>query len=76
MQIKKRVLIVGAGDVAQRAIPWLRKRFRVYALVRQQSAFASLRAQGVTPLLGDLDQALTLKRISSLAQWILHFAPE
>ena len=39
----KRILIVGSGDVAQRALPWLTRRFRVYALVRQPEAAAALR---------------------------------
>ena len=71
----KRILIVGSGDVAQRALPWLTRRFRVYALVRQPEAAAALRAAGALPLIGDLDDRSSLRRLAGLADAILHFAP-
>ena len=71
----RRLLIVGCGDVALRAIPLLRKGYRVFALVRDPAKRAGLRALGVTPLLGDLDDRASLARIAGLADAVLHFAP-
>ncbi|MFT3734319.1 MAG: NAD(P)H-binding protein [Rhodocyclaceae bacterium] len=71
----KRILIVGCGDVARRAIPWLVKRFRVLALVRRPEAAAELRALGVLPVAGDLDDLRSLQRLAGLADAVLHCAP-
>lgn len=71
----KRVLIVGSGDVARRALPWLVRRFKVFALTRSRESCAALRALGATPLTGDLDDRGTLARFAGLADIILHFAP-
>lgn len=70
-----RLLIIGCGDVLTRALPWLRQRFRVYALVRSAERAAVLRAAGVTPVQADLDQPASLQRLSGLADWVLHAAP-
>jgi len=69
------MLIIGCGDIALRAIPWLTKHYRVFALVRNPANCANLRALGVTPLLGDLDNRSGLARISGIANVVLHFAP-
>ena len=71
----RRLLIIGCGDVALRAIPLLRKRYRVFALLRDPAKCAALRELGVQPLLGDLDDRNSLERISGLADAVLHFAP-
>lgn len=71
----KRILIVGSGDVALRTLPWLTRRFRVFALVRQPDAAAALRAAGAIPIAGDLDDRRSLKRLAGLADAVLHFAP-
>jgi nucleoside-diphosphate-sugar epimerase len=71
----RRLLIVGCGDVALRAIPLLQKGYRVFALVRDPARRAGLRALGVTPLLGDLDHRASLSRIAGLADAVLHLAP-
>ncbi|MDD5176646.1 MAG: SDR family oxidoreductase [Sterolibacterium sp.] len=73
----QRILVIGCGDVARRALPQLAKRHRVYALVRSLDASlaAELAALGVTPIRGDLDQPATLRRIANLADLVLHFAP-
>jgi nucleoside-diphosphate-sugar epimerase len=71
----KRLLIIGCGDIALRAIPMLVRRYRVYALVRDPSRREKLRALGVTPVLGDLDDRASLTRIAGLAHAVLHFAP-
>jgi nucleoside-diphosphate-sugar epimerase len=71
----KRLLIVGCGDIAMRAIPLLRKGYRLYALVRDPAKRAKLHALGVKPLLGDLEDRASLKRIAGLADAVLHLAP-
>ncbi|MEC5385655.1 NAD-dependent epimerase/dehydratase family protein [Uliginosibacterium sp. H3] len=71
----KNVLIVGCGDVAQRALPWLTRRFRVLALARGPESAAALRARGVTPVPGDLDSLRSLRRLAGIADVVLHSAP-
>lgn len=71
----KRVLIIGCGNVASRALPWLRRRFRVYALARRPDGDAALRAAGVVPVRADLDDRRSLMRLAGLADTVLHFAP-
>lgn len=69
-----RLLIVGCGDVARRALPWLVRHYRVYALVREVPDRALARL-GVTVIRGDLDDARSLDRVRSLADTVWHFAP-
>ncbi|HEU0234194.1 MAG TPA: SDR family oxidoreductase [Gallionella sp.] len=71
----KRLLIIGCGDVAMRAIPLLTRRYRIFALVRNSAYCAKLRALGVLPIFGDLDDRASLARIAGLADAVLHFAP-
>jgi nucleoside-diphosphate-sugar epimerase len=73
--VMRRLLIIGCGDIALRAIPLLKKSYRVFALVRDPAKCAGLRALGVQPLLGDLDNRASLARIAGLADAVLHFAP-
>lgn len=70
-----RLLIIGCGDVARRTIPLLVRRYRIFALVRSTACFKDLRALGVTPLLGDLDDRTSIARIAGLADTVLHCAP-
>lgn len=70
-----RLLIIGCGDIALRTIPLLQHRYRLFALVRDPSKFAALRALGVTPILGDLDERTSLASLAGIAQVVLHFAP-
>jgi nucleoside-diphosphate-sugar epimerase len=76
---RPRVLIVGCGDVGLRAAGQLgapqSQRVRLLALTSSPERVRLLRACGITPLMGDLDQAGTLKRLSGLAQRVLHLAP-
>ncbi len=71
----KSLLIVGCGDVAQRVIPLLSRRYRMFALVRRRDLVERLRALQVTPILGDLDDRASLCRLGGLAETVLHFAP-
>jgi len=73
----KRLLIIGCGDIAQRALPLLSRRYRIYALVRSPERTAGLRALGlgIVPVSGDLDRPHSLQALAGLAHDILHFAP-
>lgn len=71
----KRLLIIGCGDVALRVIPLLTPHYRVLALVRNPAYFEKLCALAVTPILGDLDDRRSLRRIAGIADTVLHFAP-
>ena len=71
----KNLLIIGCGDVALRTIPLLRGRYRLYALVRNPAYHAALRELGVRPIPGDLDDRVSLKRLTGIADVVLHFAP-
>ena len=69
----KRLLIIGCGDVATRALPQLAKTFEISVLVRSPAA-----APGAMPLRvlhGDLDQPHTLAQLAGFADCLLHSAP-
>ena len=70
-----RILLIGCGDVALRTASLLRGRARLYGLVRRAEHTARLRAHGVVPLLGDLDDLRTLERLHTAPFAVLHFAP-
>ena len=74
---RERVLIVGCGDVGQRAARELGggRRVRLMALTSSAHSAATLRAQGITPLTGDLDRPATLQRLAGVASRVLHLAP-
>jgi nucleoside-diphosphate-sugar epimerase len=71
----KRLLIIGCGNTARRTIPLIKDRYRIYALIRNDTQSEWLSAQGVTPILGDLDDRRSLARLAGLADIVLHFAP-
>ena len=77
---RERLLIVGCGDVGQRVLRNLASgpgagRVRVLALTSSPAQMAPLRAQGATPLLGNLDEVQSLRRLAGLATRVLHLAP-
>ena len=73
----QRLLIVGFGDVARRALPLLTRHYRVYVLVRKPDPLlaAEYAHFGVTRICADLDRPKTLRRLAGLAELVLHFAP-
>ena len=71
----KRIVMVGCGDIALRVAPLLRGRYRLYGLIRNPAREAGLRAAGIIPVFGDLDDRASLARLASLADAVLHFAP-
>lgn len=66
---------MGCGDVALRMVGLLRGRYRLYALSHSAQRHDLLRAHGISPLPGDLDDPATLSRMAGLPHDILHFAP-
>ena len=72
---RPRVLIVGCGDVGMRCVPLLLPHAHVFALTSHAGRCAELRAAGVSPLVGDLDERRSLKRLAGLAPTVLHLAP-
>ncbi len=48
---------------------------RVFALTSSAERVESLRALGVTPLVVDLDQPASLRRLAGLASYVAHLAP-
>lgn len=78
MPAMQRLLIIGSGDVARRALPALLGRHHVYALVRTPEQADLWRQAGAIPLLADLDDRRSLTRIAGIARCvaaILHLAP-
>ena len=72
---RQRVLIVGCVDVGLRVARALPGPVRVLALTSSPARLAPLRALGIVPLLGNLDDPRTLARLSGLAHRVLHMAP-
>ena len=70
-----RVLLIGCGDVAMRTASLLRRRARLYGLIRRPEDAARLREHGVIPLIGDLDHLESLRRLRAAPFAVLHFAP-
>lgn len=83
-----RILVVGCGDIALRVASLLREghppahplrvlraRCRLFGLARRTEHYAGLRALGIVPLSGDLDDRASLARTAGLADMVLHFAP-
>lgn len=72
---RQRILIVGCGDVGLRVAGLLPARVKRLALTSTPARVAELRAQGLTPLLGNLDDTASLRRLAGLATRVVHLAP-
>ncbi len=76
---RQRVLIVGCGDVGLRTAGQLgapqSQRVRLMALTSSPDRVRMLRACGITPLLGNLDDAASLMRLGGIAHRVIHLAP-
>jgi nucleoside-diphosphate-sugar epimerase len=73
-----RVLLIGAGDVAQRLLPFLTPRCQVYAVLRDAAKIAWWRNHGAVPVLADLDQKSSCRRLDGLLRTVdavIHLAP-
>ena len=71
---RERLLIIGCGDVGQRVVR-AQRHVRVVALTSSPVRVAALRAQGVTPVLGNLDAPASFQRLAGWATRVLHLAP-
>ena len=69
------LLIVGCGDIGLRVAALLRGRWRLIALTSSAARVEALRAAGVQPLVGNLDDPATLAHLAGLADAVLHLAP-
>lgn len=72
---RPRLLIIGCGDVGLRAVQALGRGRRVLALSSSPDRLDLLRAAGVVPLRGNLDDPDSLARLAGLATHVLHLAP-
>jgi nucleoside-diphosphate-sugar epimerase len=78
---RERLLIVGCGDVGQRVVRQLQAggtaapRLHVLALTSSPARVQGLRERGITPLVGNLDDGATLRRLSGVATRVMHLAP-
>jgi nucleoside-diphosphate-sugar epimerase len=70
-----RLLIVGCGDIALRALPRLARNYQVFGLVRSAGQSDRIAALGAMPLAGDLDDPATLQVLAGRADLVLHLAP-
>lgn len=73
-----RIVIVGCGDVGLRLARQVHGRAQVYGLLRSPDKAQALRAAGVRPIAGDLDNARSLRRLAGIARgadWLIHLAP-
>jgi len=66
---------VGCGDIGLRVAQRLRGRVQLIALSSTAARVGELRGRGIQPLLGDLDQPDTLRRLAGIATRVLHLAP-
>ena len=72
---RERVLLVGCGDVGLRVARGLAPRVRLYALTSSPGRVATLRAQRITPLRGDLDRPASMRRLAGIATRVVCLAP-
>ncbi len=67
-----RLLIVGCGDVGQRVVRALPRGLSVTTLAREPAKLGHL---GVRVLRGDLDDAISLRRLAGVFEAVMHLAP-
>ena len=66
---------MGCGDVGLRVARQLPPKLKLIALTSTAERLPALRAEGITPLQGNLDDAATLRRLAGLATRVVHLAP-
>lgn len=71
----KKLLIVGCGDIALRALPRLARDYQVFGLARTSAQAGRVSACGATALPGDLDVPASLESLAIGADFVLHLAP-
>ena len=66
---------MGCGDVGLRVARAAGPGVRVLALTSSPARVPTLRARGITPLTGNLDEPASLRRLAGLATHVVHLAP-
>lgn len=72
---RQRVLLVGCGDVGLRVARQMPARVGLTAVTSSPQRRGELRAQGIRPLVADLDDHASLRRLAGLATRVVHLAP-
>jgi dTDP-4-dehydrorhamnose reductase len=72
---RPRILIVGCGDTGMLLLAQLATRARVFALTSQPARAATLRDAGAVPMVGNLDDPASLRRLRGLAGRLAMLAP-
>lgn len=72
---RPRVLLVGCGDVGLRVAAQLPARIGLTAVTSSPQRRDALRARGIRPLLANLDDPASLRRLAGLATHLVHLAP-
>ena len=80
---RARVLIVGCGDVGQRIAQLIQRPAemhhprgpRVLALTSTPAKAQLLQQQGILPLVGNLDDVRSLRRLRGIANYVVHMVP-
>lgn len=72
---RQRVLLVGCGDVGLRVARQMPAPVGLTAITSSPQRRAELRSQGIRPLVADLDDPATLRRLAGLATRVVHLAP-
>ena len=67
--------MIGCGDVGLRAAQMMRGRIRVVGVIRRAEEISRLRAHGVAPVVADLDDFASLRRLTLAPYAVLHCAP-
>lgn len=69
------LLIVGCGDIGLRVVRQLKPHIRVVALTSSPERVPELRACGVTPMVGNLDNMSSLQRLGGICSHVLYLVP-
>lgn len=72
---QERVLVIGCGDVGMRLARLQGRNGRWLVLTSSPGRCGQLRQLGLQPLLGNLDQPATLRRLAGLATRLVYLAP-
>ncbi|HZH06412.1 MAG TPA: SDR family NAD(P)-dependent oxidoreductase [Lautropia sp.] len=68
---RRRLLIIGCGDIGQRIVALCAKDWRVFGIGRSASTLERIRAAGAVPLKADPPH----RRLQDLDDWVVHSAP-
>ena len=68
---RRRLLIIGCGDVGRRIAALCCRHWRVFGIARAPASLAAIRAAGAVPLAAESPR----RRYQDLADWVIHSAP-